>query len=128
MLPSEKLRAALKLVQLVNEKFVLVVEGKRDAAALRNIGVECEIVTAVGRTEPLVNKILSKRRKVALLFDFDKAGEEKLRYLSTLLLASDCVTDESIRRRFQRVFGLRFFEETDSKFEKIQEEFERKNR
>ncbi|MBI4406643.1 hypothetical protein HY571_01895 [Candidatus Micrarchaeota archaeon] len=120
MKPFEKLEKAHKLVKRVNEGFLPVVEGKRDVVALRNIGIVCPIVEATGKPEQIIKRIVwhCKERKPVILFDFDETGNERKKRLTELLLASGCPPVE-LRGEFRAVFGLRFFEEADSKLEEI---------
>ncbi len=125
---SEKLKQCKKLLSILNQgNYVLVVEGKRDKAALRNVGITCEVITATGKPEHIVNKIVQlcvNGTKPALLFDFDEAGEEHLTRLTELCLASDCIVDVNLRKKFKLIFGMRCFEEVDNRFEKILQESE----
>ncbi len=116
----EKLQQAEKLVRQVNEGFFVVVEGKRDVVALRNIGVACPIVKATGKPESVVRKIVEQcgQRKPTILFDFDETGNERKERLTELLIASGCPPVE-LRGKFRAVFGLRFFEDADNKLEEI---------
>ncbi len=129
MTPLEKLKRAEKLIVQVNRgSFVLVVEGKRDIAALANIGITAKIITANGKPEGILKKISSIGLTPVVLFDFDKTGEERQSRFVELLIASDVVPEERIRQEFKRVFGLRFFEEADKKLDKIREKIAEKNR
>ncbi|MFH1246929.1 MAG: hypothetical protein V1644_00980 [Candidatus Micrarchaeota archaeon] len=117
---------AKKLIDKLNQGvFLLVVEGKRDVAALRNIGITANIVQANGTPEFIVNKITKEFSglKPVLLFDFDQAGQEKIKQLEPLILASNVVADTHIRFEFKAIFnGLHFFEDVDKKLEEIEKE------
>ncbi len=129
MTPLEKLKRAEKLIRKINEgDFILVVEGKRDVAALVNIGISAQIITANGKPEGILKRISSSGLKPVVLFDFDQTGQERQSRFVELLIASDIVPEERIRQEFKRVFGLRFFEEADKKLDEIREKIAEKNR
>lgn len=118
---EERLKKAKKLIVKLNAGFVLVVEGKRDEAALANVGITCKIIQANGKAESVVKRIAATGLKPVVLFDFDSTGNEREKRLIELLLAYGVVPETSIRREFQRVFGLRFFEDVDTKYEEIKQ-------
>ncbi|MDP3742147.1 MAG: hypothetical protein Q8R15_02420 [Candidatus Micrarchaeota archaeon] len=129
MTPLEKLKRVEKLIEKLNEgDFILVVEGKRDVAALANIGITAKIITANGRPEGILKRISSTELKPVVLFDFDETGQERQSRFVELLLASDVVPEVQIRKEFKRIFGLRFFEEADKKLEEIWEKSEKTDR
>ncbi len=120
MTPLEKLKRAEKLIAKLNSGgFLLVVEGKRDVAALTNIGITAKIIAANGKPEWILKKIAGIGLKSVVLFDFDETGQERQSRLVELLIASDVVPETQIRNEFKRIFGLRFFEEVDKKFDEI---------
>ncbi len=59
---------------------VIIVEGKRDKNALRNVGISCPSIIQVSykNNNQVYNEILSyNRKKVILLYDNDRTGENK---------------------------------------------------
>ncbi|MFH0713508.1 MAG: toprim domain-containing protein [Candidatus Micrarchaeota archaeon] len=125
----EKLGKIEKLINQLNDgNFVLVVEGKRDLVALRNLGLTTEIIAAVGRSEMLVAKIVNTEKKPVILFDFDETGIERCKRLAELLENEGVVPDVAVRNKFRGLLGIRFFEESDSKFDKLKTEIEEKRR
>ena len=125
MNPLEKRGKVDKLIARLNNE-ILVVEGKRDEAALRDIGVTGDIVIAVGNIERLVNRIASKCRgePAVILFDFDETGNERTSQLSERLIHEGFPPDIATRKTLRRLLGLRFFEEADSKYDKLLEQVE----
>ncbi len=126
----EKLKKARKLIsKLNNGGFNLVVEGKRDAAGLRNIGVTCDIFQAAGKPQQVIEKVVQNiGSKPVILFDFDETGKENARRFTELLISRGVSPDASIRREFRTIFGLRFFEEVDNKLDEIMENIEKNKR
>lgn len=125
----EKLGKIEKLIgQLNYGNFILIVEGKRDMAALRNLGLTAKIIAAVGRPEQLVSKIVATGKKPVILFDFDETGIERTKRLAELLENEGVVPDITVRNKFRGLLGIRFFEESDSRFEKLKIEIEEKHR
>ena len=117
---SEKLKTANKFVEMLNcGEYAVIVEGKRDVIALRNIGVNCIILQATGKPEMVVNKIVGFGKKPLILFDFDEAGKEREKRLTELLFAVGLSPDNVSRGRFRRVFGLRFCEDVDTKYDEL---------
>ncbi|MCF8885238.1 MAG: toprim domain-containing protein [Nitrososphaerota archaeon] len=63
----------------------IIVEGKRDLEALRNIGVKGEIIIFKSLRE-LVDKLrILNAKRVILLMDMDREGEDKTRYIKKFL-------------------------------------------
>ena len=75
-----------ELNQLSDEKGVVLVEGKRDAIALRNIGYKGEIVSiaSLKQREPL--GLLERANIVVILTDLDREGRQlAARYVKLLI-------------------------------------------
>lgn len=85
---------------------LLVVEGEKDAEALRSIGIECNILTikSFGRSlQDVVDEIgWFSDREIILLMDFDRRGRELTRHLSQNL------------ERMRVKFNLNFWKELSS--------------
>ena len=86
---NENERALIETIQTLDSKYknlVVIVEGKRDVAVLRNLGLEAPIIktqTRLSRSS-LVEKIateVGKDGQVLILTDFDKKGKEIFRFL-----------------------------------------------
>ena len=75
---AERLREVLAALAEVNLVVPVVVEGKRDAAALRKLGLEGEIIElhrGIGMYE-FCEKLAEQFPKIVLLMDWDDKGEQ----------------------------------------------------
>ena len=124
---QKKLAGLDKLVAKLNaSEVVLLVEGKRDKAALRNVGLTASIIEANGGKEQLAKRIIASQQKPVILFDFDRTGNERAAQLAELLLRFDCVADVETRKKFRLFLGMRCFEEVDSKLDRMLSEIAEK--
>ena len=94
---------------------VLVVEGKRDLWALREIGVSTEVVLANGKTDAIVEEAIrishEAKKPVALLFDFDAEGKRKTAFFKEAFYAHDANADIGLGMEVGRLFRVRTIEE-----------------
>lgn len=126
---KDKLKGFNKLLKALGEK-TLVVEGKRDAAALRGLGLASRVVIACGNDLRTVEKILAEntaKKSVVLLFDYDAAGQEKTKRFEGLFKAQGFagVLDRESRARFKAFLGLRTTEEAVVKLDELKEKQEK---
>lgn len=77
----------------------ILVEGRRDKAALRNLGVRVPIVQA--STRPLFG-LLPSHRKVIVLTDYDREGRDIARAIEATARSLGIAPDLEYRRRIQR--------------------------
>ena len=86
---NESERALIEMIQTLDSKYqnlIVIVEGKRDVAVLRNLGLEAPIIktqTRLSRSK-LMDKIVDEAGKdgqVLILTDFDKKGKEIFRFI-----------------------------------------------
>ncbi len=84
---AERLREIFLHLQELNETIPVIVEGKRDASALRKLGLQGEIVTLHnGRSlYDFCVEILNRFSKVIILLDWDRKGDDLNKTLSELL-------------------------------------------
>jgi 5S rRNA maturation endonuclease (ribonuclease M5) len=78
---AERLREVLELLEDANRRVPVIVEGKRDAHALRKLGLKGEILilhNGKGLYE-FCEEIAERFRKVIVLFDWDNKGESLCR-------------------------------------------------
>jgi 5S rRNA maturation endonuclease (ribonuclease M5) len=82
---AERLREVLEDLHEVNRFVPVIVEGKKDAAALRKLGLTGEIITFHrGKSVyDFCNEIAGRCRRVVLLMDWDPEGERLLKKLGT---------------------------------------------
>ena len=81
---AERLREVLEALYEVNKRVPVIVEGKRDAIALRRLGLIGEIIT-LHRGKGLYDfceDIAERFSKVIILLDWDEKGESLYRTLS----------------------------------------------
>ncbi len=78
------------------ENKVVIVEGKKDEAALRELGVE-NIVSLNGPLFAVIETVASLNREVVILTDLDKEGKELYGKLSSGLKRLGVKIDDSFR-------------------------------
>ncbi len=74
---AERLREVMEALFEANKKAPVIVEGKRDAIALRNLGISEEIIIlhSGNNLYEFSEEISEKYHKVILLLDWDDKGE-----------------------------------------------------
>ncbi|MFW9805364.1 MAG: toprim domain-containing protein [Candidatus Thorarchaeota archaeon] len=90
---TENERNLIETIQSLDSRYqnlLVIVEGKRDALVLRNLGLKAPIIKSqTGLSRPrLLNKILThagKDGQVLILTDFDKKGKEIYSFIETEL-------------------------------------------
>ena len=106
----ERLEKAKVLLEDISSSLVLV-EGKKDVAALRRLGIEAT---------PYYNKreILKKERtRATILTDIDEDGDRICSYLEQELLSIGYKVDTHSRRKLASLLEIRKFEEIARRFE-----------
>lgn len=81
---AERLKEVLQALYEVNKRVPVIVEGRRDSASLRRIGLVGEIInlhSGKGLYE-FCEDIAEKHRHVVLMMDWDDKGEKLFRTLS----------------------------------------------
>ncbi|GAB4388918.1 MAG: hypothetical protein Kow0025_11090 [Thermodesulfovibrionales bacterium] len=75
---AERLREVLEALKEVNRLVPVIVEGRKDASALRRLGVDGEIIALhAGKTfYDFCEDIMDRHSKVVLLMDWDPKGEQ----------------------------------------------------
>lgn len=75
---AERLREVLEAIKEVNRLVPLIVEGRKDASALRRLGIEGEIVALHGGKTfyDFCEDLMDRHSKVVLLMDWDPKGEQ----------------------------------------------------
>jgi 5S rRNA maturation endonuclease (ribonuclease M5) len=120
MLSPESLEAIFEEVKDKTD-VVVVVEGKRDAKALRPFGFENIIEISGKPLEDVAKKVMSSNAKnVAILTDFDDEGEDISSRLNNLFSHHHIKTDYIIRKKFMSL-KIRKIEELNS-FTKLMED------
>ncbi|MBI1973212.1 hypothetical protein HYS54_00210 [Candidatus Micrarchaeota archaeon] len=119
MLAKERLgRLERVLGQLALEDRKIIVEGKHDRDALRELGVT-NIVT-IERVGTRIAETLDK--DAIVLTDFDRKGRQLAERLRETLNGSGLNADMDYRREIKRYSGITAIEELPSRMEQIRKE------
>lgn len=121
---AEKIKEVLQYLYEINKFVPIIVEGKRDKKALREIGFEGEIITLhSGKSIYEFSETIANRfEKVILLIDWDEKGEElyskigknlqgmwedfaSIRELLKILCQKEILEIEDIPSLFYRITG-----------------------
>jgi 5S rRNA maturation endonuclease (ribonuclease M5) len=114
-----------RVLEELNEKdAVIIVEGKKDRAALQRIGVRGRI-ELVNRSSEELSRRISGEKEAILLTDFDDAGEEICRRMQESLSSYNVKADVDFRRKFHRILRVRNFETIDKQLEEFEKETKR---
>lgn len=106
-------RALLDILQSLDSKYedlIIVVEGNRDIAALRSLGVRAPIIKTQSELPRyrIVEKIADKAGKkgnVLILTDYDREGRETCRFLERELELNGVKTLKGVRLRIRRLMA-----------------------
>jgi len=81
---AERLREVIEYLQEINKRVPVIVEGKKDAAALRNLGLTGDIITLHNGSGlyDFCDDIAERFHRVILLLDWDRKGEDLNKVLS----------------------------------------------
>lgn len=81
---AERLRELITNLNEINKTTPIIVEGKKDASALRLLGLEGQIITLHNGTKlyEFCSDIAERFERVILLLDWDKKGDDLNRILS----------------------------------------------
>jgi 5S rRNA maturation endonuclease (ribonuclease M5) len=81
---AERLREVIEYLQEINKRVPVIVEGKKDAAALRGLGLTGDIITLHNGSGlyDFCDNIAERFHRVILLLDWDRKGEDLNRALS----------------------------------------------
>ncbi len=109
---EEKEHRVKKLWRKLNEHFILV-EGKNDVAALREVGIYTQALTAVGKPERTIRKAIALAGKlpIALLFDYDLEGDRKTWFYHEMFYNEDCNADLMLRKELKELFPIKTIED-----------------
>jgi 5S rRNA maturation endonuclease (ribonuclease M5) len=81
---AERLREVIEYLQEINKRVPVIVEGKKDASALRSLGLTGDIITLHNGSGlyDFCDNIAERFHRVILLLDWDRKGEDLNRALS----------------------------------------------
>ncbi|MFA6035700.1 MAG: toprim domain-containing protein [Candidatus Micrarchaeia archaeon] len=105
---------------------VVIVEGKKDEAALQEIGVKGRILQASGRVRGICEKV--KADEAVILTDNDLAGKELAELVRDELEACNIRVDLQVRRDLRHVLGARTVEEVPRKLKEFEEKLRLKGK
>ncbi|MCX8206085.1 MAG: hypothetical protein N3H30_02540 [Candidatus Micrarchaeota archaeon] len=104
----------MRLLDDLNEHAVIV-EGKRDVAALSRIGVRACVMT-LDRAE---KSGTPPGMPAVVLTDFDRSGEIKAAKAEALLVSRGVRVNNALRTKFRRIFGTLTIEDVPYIFGKL---------
>jgi uroporphyrinogen-III synthase len=114
-----RLHRAQKRLENALEKIrncAIIVEGKKDAAALEACGIDNVYVFGqIGRTCERIKE--RGHEKVAILTDMDRAGEKKLLFATDAAIAAGLSVEVGARKALSGLLILRNFEDMQRKLE-----------
>jgi len=93
------------LLEISKEEVPIVVEGLKDVAALRQIGLIGPIITLVGQSIVSLADKLADFNRLLILFDFDKQGKRLTRKLTEQLQGRGLIIMQDVRQTLQHAFS-----------------------
>jgi 5S rRNA maturation endonuclease (ribonuclease M5) len=109
---NERIQVCLDALRLENEHTPILVEGNRDTAALRRLGIDGEIIV-YNAGQPLgatADRLARKHKRIIVLFDWDRTGGHLVRRLVEHVHAQ-IELDLSYRKEFAIVSQVRCIED-----------------
>ena len=91
------------LEKLRDFRGVYLVEGKRDAEALKKIGLDEIIIIDGKKLEDVVEEVKNRANEVVILTDFDDEGRKKASKLIKLLVKNKIKVNRRLRREFRKL-------------------------
>jgi 5S rRNA maturation endonuclease (ribonuclease M5) len=119
----QKTKHCLKNLESILEKLKeewVFVEGKKDKNALRKFGIE-NIKTISGNLRISCNEVSGVAKKVVVLTDLDRKGEELAKRANEELESCSIKADVETRKHLAAILDLRCFEDMERKYEKFME-------
>ncbi len=122
---KKRLKKELDRLLLDIQNGEIIVEGKKDKKALNNIGL-FNVHTLQGDYRRIVKKLKDKNvKKVFILTDFDRRGDELAETLKGELIAQIIDFDLEKRKRLGAILNIRFWENADTKLEQFLEKIKK---
>ncbi len=97
----EQIEKVLSQLQDLSETTPVIVEGLRDIAALKRMGITRNVIS-LGRGDSIFNfseNLSRTTRKAIVLTDWDRKGGQLARMLKEALMANGVTTNDSIRAK-----------------------------
>src|SRR3989344_3666144 len=117
----------LKKILLELKNGLLLVEGKNDLEALKELGIAGNVIWANGQNEQIGENALSKLekgQKLILLFDLDAEGERKTQFFRGQFLGEGVDADIEMRKMVRALFGITTMEELPRAYNDLLAELE----
>ncbi len=102
----------------------ILVEGKRDKAALERIGVRNRIFLINLTPDELCKRVAKIADEAVVLTDFDETGEKLCKRVEEALYSYNVLPDTEVRRKLRYLLGVYNFEEIDRKLEEFKKKIE----
>ena len=102
----------------------ILVEGKRDKAALERIGVENRVFLINLTPDELCKRVSKVADEAVILTDFDEAGEKLCNRVKEALYSYNVLPNTEVRRKLRYLLGVYNFEEIDRKMEEFKKRVE----
>ncbi|MBN1386741.1 toprim domain-containing protein [Candidatus Woesearchaeota archaeon] len=97
----------------------LIVEGKKDVAALRNIGIRNRIFSLNKPLYSFVEQIVESTDSIIILTDLDREGKELYHKLKTGLERFGVKVDRRFRERLQKNTKISHIEGIDTYYQNL---------
>jgi len=107
------------LTELKEEKYVKIVEGKKDRETLKMFGIT-NIKTIKKPLTEVVEEV--KGKKAIILTDYDRTGIKLEKRIKELLENKGVTPDMKYKKELQTLTGIKKIEELSKRYEKIKEE------
>jgi 5S rRNA maturation endonuclease (ribonuclease M5) len=108
------------LKELEESRKPIIVEGKKDRAALERIGVGNRIFLINWTPDELSRRVAKVADEAVVLTDFDETGEKLCKRVEEALCSYNVLPDTEVRRKLRYALGVYNFEEIDRKMEELQ--------
>jgi 5S rRNA maturation endonuclease (ribonuclease M5) len=121
---DEKLEKLAKMMDQLKDGWIFV-EGQKDKKALAQLGLD-NVLTISGNLRQSCQKIVDKKvDKVYVLTDLDRRGYQLALMARDELEGLSVKADISLRGELGHMLGIKNFENAQSAFEKMKEEYEK---
>src|SRR3989344_7055304 len=110
MLPEAREKLQSKIAELKNSNILIIVEGKKDRAALKELGITNITQLSKKSIPSIIDDISESENQCAILTDLDKEGKKLYGKLSIGLQKNGIKTNNSFRNFLYKETKLRTIE------------------
>jgi len=122
---KERLRTLNKMLDSLEGEWILV-EGKRDRAALASFGLD-RCLTISGNLRASCGLLAGKKaEKAYVLTDLDRRGDELAKSARDELESLSIRADTEMRLKLAHMLRIRYFEDAARAFERLKQEYAEK--